>query len=202
MLLLKRFWWDLRDPWVRFQMKLVVLGNLPGQFGVQIRRRVLTKYFASAGRGIQIFQGLRIRGPHQLSVGDYTHIGVDNFLQCSGGLTLGKYVLLGPGVKIWTVNHRFDDPTVPIHEQGYDYEKVVIGDGCWLGANVFVFPGVVLPEGCIVSANSVVAKKKYPAWSILAGYPARVIGKRRHKHSDTTPEAVAASPDPAAPDRD
>ena len=52
------------------------------------------------------------------------------------------------------------------------------GRGCWLGADVFVMPGVDLPEGCVVAARSVVAKKAYPPFSILAGYPARVVGRR------------------------
>ncbi len=117
-------------------------------------------------------------GIHNLSIGNRVNIAQDCFLQASGGLTLEDEVMLGPGVKIWTVNHKIDDVNVPILDQGHEAEEVVIGKGCWLAANVFIMPGVHLPEGCVVAANSVVAKKKYPPFSILAGFPARKIGTR------------------------
>jgi len=117
-------------------------------------------------------------------------IGVDSFLQASGGLVLGDRVITGPGTQIWTINHVFDDHTRPIAEQGYERAPVVIGDDCWLGAGVFIMPGVELPEGCVVSAHSVVACKKYPPYAILAGHPARVIGRRDAQ--DQNPANLAA----------
>lgn len=178
---LRRIFWDLRDPIGRFNYKSAFWRNFPGQSGQMIRDWKIPPYFAEAGQNISIHEGVRFRNVHKLKVGDECEIGVDNFLQAGGGITLGKRVMLGPGCKIWSVNHNFDDLDMPINKQGYQREEVIIGDGCWLGANVFIFPGVNLPEGCVVSAGSVVAKKRYPPFSILAGYPARVIGNRKPK---------------------
>lgn len=176
---LKRLIWDLKDPIGRFNFNCYLIRNFPGQAGMEMRSRYIPRFFAETGVNVVINEGVRFRNVQKMKVGDDTEIGVENFFQAGGGITLGKRVMLGPGVKIWSVNHNFDDPDKPISEQGYTNDEVVIGDGCWLGANVFVFPGVQLPEGCVVSAGSVVAKKRYPAYSILAGYPARVIGNRR-----------------------
>jgi len=174
----KRLRWDWRDEIGRFNLLNAIWMRTPGTLGFVWRNRHVPRRFLAAGGGIVIHEGVRYRGVHKIRCGDRVEIGVGCFLQASGGLRLGDDVILGPGVKIWTVNHRFGDLRKPISGQGYDYEPVSIGRGCWLGADVFVMPGVDLPEGCVVAARSVVAKKAYPPFSILAGYPARVVGRR------------------------
>lgn len=192
---LKLLRWQWRDRYGRFHLLNAVWRLTPGELGFHWRARYIPRYFASAGRDIRIHEGVRFRGVHKIHCGDQVEIGVDNFLQASGGLTLGDRVMLGPNVMIWTVNHRFADPEKPIAEQGFDYDPVVIEDDVWIGAGAFIMPGVHLPRGCIVSARSVVAKKRYPSWAILAGYPARVIGKREPPATETSGgETPATSP--------
>ncbi len=179
LIVLKHFYWDWRDRYGRFQIISGMLSRVPGSAGMELRKRYLPRFFAACGPGIRIHEGVRIRSVHKITAGNKVTIGMDNFLQAGGGIVLGDNVILGPSVKIWSVNHRFADVDRPIGDQGYDYEEVVIGEGVWVGANAFILPGVHLPEGCVVSAGSVVGKKKYPPFSILAGYPARVVGNRR-----------------------
>ncbi len=176
--ILKLLFWDLKDRWGRLGYYNGILRTIPGRFGIELRSTVLSNFFSTCGEGVIIYEGVRFRGIHKLQVGNNVRIGVDNFIQASGGVILEDDVMLGPGVKIWTINHKFDDTNIPIYEQGYSYESVVIGKGCWLGANVFVLPGVHIPEGCVVTACSLVSKKKYPPYSILSGNPCRVIGRR------------------------
>lgn len=176
--LLKLLLWDLRDRNIRFNYYNSILMHIPGSLGFEIRRMIIPRYFGSCGKGIDISEGVRFRGVQKLIAGDNVRLGVDNFIQASGGLSLGNDVMLGPSVKIWSINHKYDDATRSIADQGYVYDPVTIGDGAWLGANVFVLPGVTIPEGCVVSACSVVHKKEYPPFSIIAGSPCRVIGNR------------------------
>lgn len=186
--ILKRLKWELSDEIGRFNHYNSILRLLPGRFGEDIRAKIIPKYFEHCGENIKIHEGVRFRCIHKLQVGDNVQIGVDNFIQASGGLTLGNNILLGPGVKVWSINHRFDDLTKSIVEQGYNRDAVIIGDGVWLGANVFVLPGVQIPEGCVVGACSVVTKKTYPPFSILVGNPCRVVGHRNLR--DTSPKKV------------
>lgn len=176
--LLKLLKWDISDRFSRFQMFNAVLMHLPGRVGFELRRLIIPKYFASCGLEVHILNNVRYRGINNLVVGNNVRIGDDVFIQASGGVTLEDDVMLGPGVKIWSINHRYDSLERPIWAQGYICDPVVIGKGCWLGANAIVLPGVNLPEGCVVSAGSVVNKKQYPPFSIIAGNPARVIGTR------------------------
>jgi acetyltransferase-like isoleucine patch superfamily enzyme len=179
-------YWDLKDPIGRFTYLGALVRNLPGGAGRLARARWLRRHAAACGENIVIDEGFRVWNVHRLRIGNNCVISPDSFIQAQGGITIGDNVMLAPGVKIWSVNHVFSDTTRPIRDQGYEEEAVEIGSGCWLGANVFVMPGVSLPEGCVVSAGSVVGKKRYPPWSILAGFPARVIGNRLA--NETPPE--------------
>lgn len=176
---LKEFVWELKDEIARFNYINEIIMKIPGGVGQKIRRYIIPRYFQSCGRNITIFENVRFRSLHRMVIGDNVDLGVDNFFQAGGGITIGNDVIFGPGVKIWSINHRVERTDIPIREQGYSRESVTIDDGVWLGANVFVMPGVHITQGCVVSAGSVVGKKKYPPYSIISGNPARVIGNRK-----------------------
>ncbi len=173
----------------RFRMRFYLIRNLPGRSGFAIRKQVLSKRFGSVGENIEINEGLRINNIDKLIIGDNVILGVDNFFQAGGGIEIGDETCFGPGVSVWSQNHKFDDPEVAVYKQGYDFKKVVIGKRCWIGANVFIMPGAEFGDGCIVSAGAVVGAKKFPPYSILAGNPARFIGKREKKEETDNSES-------------
>ncbi|MEG0339735.1 MAG: acyltransferase [Oscillospiraceae bacterium] len=51
---------------------------------------------------------------------------------------------------------------------------IIIEDGCWIGINVTILPGVTIGHGTIISAGSVVKKNCKPN-SIYAGNPAKLV---------------------------
>jgi acetyltransferase-like isoleucine patch superfamily enzyme len=55
---------------------------------------------------------------------------------------------------------------------------VVIEDDVWVGANVTILPGRRIGQGSIVGAGSVVTRD-VPAYAIVGGNPAVVVGSRR-----------------------
>jgi acetyltransferase-like isoleucine patch superfamily enzyme len=179
--ILKRFYWTLRLKEDRLLLIYAFVREIPGQLGILIRRRVVAPHLAQVGENLMILEGARFRNPQKISCGDNVGIGNDVLLQAGGGITLGSDTLLGPGVKIWTQNHRYGDPDTPIREQGDDFGPVTIGDDCWIGSNAFIMPGVHLPRGCVVAAGSVVGAKPYKEFSVLMGNPARVVGFRGAK---------------------
>lgn len=187
---LKQVYWELRKPHRRFEYLQFLLGEIPGYLGQLWRRKFYARYFAQMGQNVTIFQGVRIRNVHRMSVGNDVYLGQENSYQAGGGLIIKDRTAFGPGCKIWTVNHRFDDLEKPIMEQDYEHKPVVIGPDVWLAADVFVMPGVEIPEGCVVAAGSVVGVKKYPPYSIIAGNPARVIGNRKKAPAENQADAV------------
>jgi maltose O-acetyltransferase len=169
---------DLRKSSWRFLVLQEMLRQIPGEFGFAIRARLLGRRFARVGPGLRVFPGTRLFGVDHLKVGAHCWIGLDNTIQAHGGVEIGDHVLIGPGVKIWSVNHVFADPNRPIIEQGYEHKPVIIGNNVWIGANAFVMPGAHIGDGVIVSAGSVIGAKTVEPYSVMAGNPARRIGSR------------------------
>lgn len=56
-------------------------------------------------------------------------------------------------------------------------KPIVIGRNAWLGADVFVGPGVNVGELCVIGARSVVVKDQ-PARMVCAGHPCRPLKPR------------------------
>ena len=189
--LFQRLRWDLSDPTERVYYGYWLIWQVPGLFGNMLRTRYLSPRLKSAGENLTVMSGCRFRSIEELVVGKNVSIGYDNFLQAKGGLTIGDNVLTAPGVKIWTVNHDFDDPDVPVNDQSQTEKPVRIGNDVFIASNAFILPGADLGDGCIVSAGAVVGGKAYRPYSILGGNPARVIGYRGGR----TPEVVAAVAD-------
>lgn len=170
---------DLGERYGRFLILQELVRDIPGELGFELRRLVLSRYFKQVGAGLRVFPGARLYGVESLAVGVHCWIGMDNTIQASGGVEMGDHVLLGPGVKIWSVNHVYTDPERPIIEQGYDHKPVRIGSNVWIGADSFIMPGAHIGDGVIISAGSVVPGKDVEPYALLAGNPARKIGSRR-----------------------
>lgn len=174
----RRLRWDVMDRNERTYIAFWLIAELPGAFGSLLRARYLAPRMKAAGTNLRVLAGCRFRSIERLEVGDNVSIGYDNFLQARGGLIIGDNVITAPGVKIWSVNHDYDDPDTPVELQGVSKRPVVIGNNVFIASNAFIMPGVTLPEGCVVSAGAVVGVKPYRPFSILAGNPARAIGIR------------------------
>jgi acetyltransferase-like isoleucine patch superfamily enzyme len=86
-------------------------------------------------------------------------------------------VLIGSGVHMYTHNHRYDNPKIPIIDQGYYSSKnVTVKCGAWIGANAILLPGVVVGENSVIGAGSIVTKN-VPPKTVVAGNPAKIIKK-------------------------
>lgn len=55
--------------------------------------------------------------------------------------------------------------------------SLIILNDCWIGENATIMGGVIIGNGAIVAANTVVTQN-VPAYAIVAGNPAQIIGYR------------------------
>jgi acetyltransferase-like isoleucine patch superfamily enzyme len=115
---------------------------------------------------------------NRLVIGARSWIGQQCFLHSAGGIEIGVRVGIGPAVKILTSTHELPaDPSVPIMDGPLKFGAVRIEDGADLGVGAIVMPGVTVGKGAQIGAGAVVTKD-VGAGEIVAGVPARVIGKR------------------------
>lgn len=116
------------------------------------------------------------RLPSDLKVGEFAYIGPNPSL-CPK-VVIGKYTLLAPNVTITGGDHKFNVIGVPIIFSGRPpLKSTVIGSDVWVGEGALIMAGVVVGDGAIVAARAVVTKD-VPAFSIVGGIPAEVIGRR------------------------
>ncbi|KQN33746.1 hypothetical protein ASG37_16475 [Sphingomonas sp. Leaf407] len=127
---------------------------------------------ARVGAGIAVNHGLQVRVPRRIAIGDDVFLAEDVILDGRGGLTIGAHTSINSRAQIWTAQHDWASP-----DFAFVSAPTVIGDYCWISANVVVLPGVTIGEGTVVAAGSVVTKDLEP-WILAAGVPARKIRDR------------------------
>ena len=130
------------------------------------------------GDGAAIHMGCFFTG-RQVSIGSHSVINRDCYIDGRGEVEIGDNASISPGAYIISLTHD------PSDEQfGVIGKKVTIGDHVWIGARAIITPGVVLGKGGRVGAGAVVTKSFEP-YSIVAGVPAQLIG-RRNANTDYT----------------
>lgn len=107
------------------------------------------------------FNGLKVRGDGELSIGDNFHSG--------------------PDVHILTRIHNYDQGVAIPYDDTYIRKPVYIGDNVWLGLGVTVLPGVSIEEGAIIQASSTVVSD-VKAGAIVGGHPAEQFSQRDMEH--------------------
>ena len=112
-----------------------------------------------------------------ITIGDRTGISARAYFAGQGGIIIGSDVIMGPNVQVFSENHNFSDPALTIKQQGVTKQAVTIGNNCWIGASSIILAGVTIGDGCVVAAGSVV-NKSFPANSVIAGIPAKLIKHR------------------------
>ena len=95
----------------------------------------------------------------------------------TGRITIGNDVRIASHAIIIAGNHRFDDVTQSICEQGSNWAPITIEDDVWIAGRVNITAGVTIGKGSVIGGGSVVTRD-IPPYSIAVGTPAKVIKKR------------------------
>jgi acetyltransferase-like isoleucine patch superfamily enzyme len=155
---------------------------------------VFAQYRSEAPIGLRIGYGASLCKDTVLDVGIRGQVSLGNYalvtgawISCDARVEIGDYALISWGVVL------MDTYRVPLHAAKRRHEledvplrvprrlesiaparPVRIGRNAWIGFDACVLPGVTIGEATIVGARSVVTED-VPAYSIVAGNPARVI---------------------------
>lgn len=109
----------------------------------------------------------------RIVIGNGNYFNRDVMLDACGQILIGNGNMFGPRVYIADSNHGFDACRAPA-ELPMKTGAVKIGNNCWIGAHATILSGVELGDNCVVAAGAVVTKS-FPAGSVVAGVPARLV---------------------------
>ena len=112
-----------------------------------------------------------------LVIGNKSNIGPYSYIGCSGKITIGSNVMMGPRVSLFAENHVFENTETTIQSQGVTTAPIVIEDDCWIASNVVILAGVTIGKGSVIAAGAVV-NTDIPPYSVVAGVPAKVVKSR------------------------
>src|SRR6188508_1366440 len=131
------------------------------------------------GKWVHIGDGNAIRCHEgSLRIGDKVVFGKDNVVNAYLDIEIGASTLVADWCYITDFDHRMDDVTMPIKDQGIVKSPVRIGPDTWIAAKVTVLRETRVGRGCVLGAHAVV-KGEIPDFSIAVGAPARVVKNRK-----------------------
>jgi putative colanic acid biosynthesis acetyltransferase WcaF len=133
---------------------------------------LLRAFGAKMGRGVNIKPRFNVHFPWKLEVGDHAWIGEEVFILNFEPVKIGAHACISQRAFLCTGNHDYRDEAF-----AYRNAPITIDDGAWVGASVFVGPGVEIGAETVVAAGSVVTHN-LPANSVWAGNPAVQRGVR------------------------
>jgi acetyltransferase-like isoleucine patch superfamily enzyme len=123
-------------------------------------------------KNTRIYDSATIIG--DVKLGDNVWIGPSCIVDGSGGLSIGDNCDISAGVKIFS--HDTVRRALSGGKLKTEHAPVSIGKNCFIGTDSIILKGTSIGDRCLVAANSTVSGK-FPDDSIIAGVPARKIGK-------------------------
>lgn len=146
--------------WCKKKFELAAIKNLKKKFDIP--------------ESVELFYPIVYVG--NISIGENTYLMkyCELVTGTKSKITIGANCALAKNVTIRALTHEKGKPFFRL--KNLREKDIVIGDNCWIGANVFIKEGVSIGVNCIIGANSVVTKS-FPDNSIIGGVPAILIGE-------------------------
>jgi acetyltransferase-like isoleucine patch superfamily enzyme len=141
------------------------------------------KKFKKFGENSEFRPGAYAEACSKIEIGNNVVIRPGTFLYADatfggGEIIIEDDVLLGGGIHFYTNNHKFDNTSIPIIDQGYPTpsigDSIRVQRGSWIGANAVILPGVTIGKNSVVGAGSIVTKS-VPPRVVVAGNPAKIL---------------------------
>ena len=138
-----------------------------------IKLLILRIFGAKIGKGVVIKPRTNIKYPWLLSIGNYSWIGENVWIDNLAQVTIGSHCCISQGALIETGSHNYKSTDFHLIT-----EPVTIEDGVWICANSVVTAGTVCRSHSVLSAGSTAPAEMEP-YGIYKGNPATKIKERK-----------------------
>jgi len=123
------------------------------------------------------FGGYKVKTKNKvrLKIGNHVDLGHNTFISANNSIEIGSHVIMAPYVFITDHDHGFMQVDKHLHQQPLTENGYVkIGDNVLIGTKSSILKNVKIGDHVVIGANSVVTKT-VPAYSVVAGNPAKII---------------------------
>ncbi len=166
--------WGLRLRLVTYSWLSILLGNT-------LRIALWRSLGAKINDGVYITPfSLPLRRLDYIAIGRGTLVDGTQF-HAWAPITIGDNVVLSPETLLMAGSHDIHSP-----DFRSTWAPITIGNYAWIAQGAMILPGVTVGEGAVVGARAVVAKD-VPAYTVVAGNPARIVSRRRCRDLAYTP---------------
>ena len=148
----------------------VAVAHVPSR---RVRRFWLRRMLASFETEAFVCMHVQFMDPSGVHVGPRSVINAHCILDGRDyAIRVAEDVDIGTHTHIWTLQHDIHDDA-----HGTTGGPVTLEDHVWIASRATILPGVTVGRGAVVAAGAVVTRD-VPAKAVVAGAPARVIGRR------------------------
>lgn len=151
-------------------MLLRWVGYIPSHI---VRKFIYRLFGMKIGKSSTIHMWANFFDPRNIVIGEDTIVGDHVFLDGRDKIVIGSHTDIASSVMIYNSEHNLEDKNFKTI-----LGEVKIGDYCFIGPRVIILPGVKIGKGAVVAAGAVVTKDVND-FDIVAGVPAKLIGKRK-----------------------
>lgn len=161
---------------IRSKISLMIWNVLVNSLGKSYIISNKARYFLYKLAGMRtkssnIRAGVIFRGK-SVFIGKGVLINNNCFIDAYEKVVIGDNTSVAFNVLICTSSHEIGKETKRAGES--KRKQVIIGSGCWIGANATILPGVRIGDGCVIGAGSVVIRDCEPN-TLYTGVPAKKV---------------------------
>jgi putative colanic acid biosynthesis acetyltransferase WcaF len=141
-------------------------------FPGKLKCMLLRLFGAQVGKAVVIKPSVSIKYPWKLSIGNYSWIGENVWIDNLDTVQIGNHVCISQGAMLLSGNHNYKSAYFDLITAG-----IVLDDGVWIGARATVCAGVRCQSHAVLTVASV-ASTTLEAYWIYRGNPAQKIKPR------------------------
>lgn len=138
----------------------------------KLKAYILRFFGAKIGSGFVIKPSVSIKYPWHLIIGNNVWIGENVWIDNLAEVRIGNNVCISQGAMLLSGNHDYKKTSFDLI-----VKKIILEDGCWIGAKSIVCPGITCKSHSILSVGSV-ANTDLEEYRIYQGVPAIQVRKR------------------------